>query len=177
MAAHVALAQVAAPGNGTAVDKPKERHFGVSGSIGPLSLGVMTDVESRGAYGFARGGLGIAPQLWDPPIWFGGISFGVGGTLRLHRGWQLDLFADGILLWLRHDERDDKRLEFNSAVGVGAGLHYTSTKGFTLGFKLPILGVGFTPGHSSDGWRGLLFDHYFVAAAGGLCSVSVGYRL
>ena len=60
------------------------------------------------------------------------------------------------------------------AAGLGVGLHYTWSTGFTLGFTAPILGYAWAIGTVNTSYTGVV--GFFLASAVGLPLGYLGYR-
>ncbi|MGZ3425359.1 MAG: hypothetical protein ACXVCV_01865 [Polyangia bacterium] len=156
-----------------------ERHIGLQLYTGPGNL--MVDLDFGRFYGFVGGSIGY-------PIIFSGTSAQyAGGVLALGAQWRLtptsrwkfDLAGTLLPTWWSG---------FSMGIGVSAGFHWTSVSGFTVGFKIPVFGLG--PGYStvtgessssSSGYKAvntgaLLIANYYLEAAMALPIVSLGYR-
>jgi len=156
-----------------------DRHLGVHFGFGP---GIAAfDVDYRPFYLFASATLGL-PLFTDGHD--GAVMLGIGGTFRIVRSsaWQFDIFAHATVAWLEQSNCSSDafgNFTCNSgsqpfgAIGVGAGFHYTFANGFTVGFKVPVIGAAFAgPVHNS----GDMGAYYYLSAVMSLPIVSFGYR-
>jgi hypothetical protein len=136
------------------------RHFGLQLGLAPA---VTLDVEAGHFYGFLSADV-VLPMADTSLL---GFSGGAGATFALspRSHWNIDVFA----------HLDVARLgDFAVGGGVGLGFHYTASNGFTLGFKIPILGYSSTAG--SDGNSANSVAYYYLGAVMSLPVVSLGYR-
>jgi len=170
-----APAAAAEPAVRTVVDP--ERYFGLQIGIAPS---LMLDFQYRHFYAFLNGSL-LFPfisqsgfsngsygtyQLWD-------FMLGIGPTVRLsdQSRWHFDvLLLAGVFNW--DTNGNGRGGQAWGPVGVGFGFHYTLENGFTLGFKVPLIGASF--GDSSTPSESL--GRFYLATLGGVPFMSLGYR-
>lgn len=167
---------------------PKVRHIGLQLSTGPGNL--LVDFEYGRFYGFVGTSIGY-PVIFNNDSngnkQYVGAIVGAGATWRLspRSNWSFDLMGTLTPTWWGG---------FSMGIGVAAGFHYTSPTGFTVGFKIPILGVApgcnsvlgeetldYSTGIDSGGCRQVkggpsLVGNYYLQAGMSLPIISVGYR-
>ena len=162
-----ALAPAAAPAplsspSLVAAGPARERHFGVQLGLAP---GLMLDYEDGYFYGFVHADVVLPMASTGELLGFsagGGITF----ALASHSRWKMDVFA--------HLDPVHWGSDTNLGGGIGLGFHYTAANGFTLGFKIPILGYSGTFGGNDDAGSGVAF--YYLGGVMGLPVISLGYR-
>lgn len=172
----VAIQRADVTGLRVATDEPlreSDRHIGLQTATGPGN--VLVDVDTGRLYAYVGASIGY-------PIIFSGDHtdqyiagvVGAGGQWRISptSRWKFDLTGDLIPTYWGG---------FSIGIGVTGGFHYTSASGFTVGFKIPIIGVA--PGYSTlfnkhalINSGALLIANYYLEAAMELPIVSLGYR-
>src|SRR5262249_22676187 len=112
----------------------RERHVALFLGITP-SMGV--EVDYKLFYGFANASL-IFPAATDGSIQ--SVTSGLGLNFKLHprTHWKMEVF--GMASALRLDDEEP----WMGSLGLGIGFHYTSGGGFTIGFKVPLVGYAFS---------------------------------
>ena len=136
------------------------RHFGLQLGLAPA---VTLDVEAGHFYGFLSADL-VLPMADTQLLGFSGGA-GVTFALSPRSHWNMDIFA----------HLDIARFsEYDIGGGVGIGFHYTASNGFTLGFKIPILGYSGTNESNNNSAEGVAF--YYLGAVMSLPVISLGYR-
>jgi hypothetical protein len=136
------------------------RHFGLQLGLAPA---VTLDVEAGHFYGFLSADV-VLPMADTSLL---GFSGGAGATFALsaRSRWNIDIFA----------HLDVARLtDYDVGGGVGLGFHYTANNGFTLGFKIPILGYSSVGGSNSTSADSVAL--YYLGAVMSLPVISLGYR-
>ena len=165
--------RVRPPATPVAVEAPHvdtERHLGAH--LAALGVGVMAlDAEYRPIY-FLFSASVLATVL--SPNSIGGATIGLGYLRELSVHWALHLFVHISPTTIPTSgwfigSTDSPTSTFAIAVGVGAGLRYTSDNGFTLGVHLPIIGTAFSGDSSS-------VSDYHRTAIISMPLVSIGYR-
>lgn len=136
--------------------------MGLQLGVGPGN--VFLDVDYGHFYGFLGTSIGY-------PIIFSGsnndqffaFAVGAGGTWRIssHSNWKFDLVGTLTPTWWGG---------FSAGIGIAAGFHYTSPTGFTVGFKIPLIGA-------APGCNGVVGDGSFDGTSGGCNKVSGGAQL
>ncbi len=164
----------------------KERHWGLQVSQGVGN--VLLDLDYGHFYGF------VGTSIGYPILFTGGsgdqffafaVGAGVSWKMSAHSLWKFDLVGTLTPTWWGG---------FSAGIGVAAGFHYTSPSGFTVGFKIPVLGVApgcntvigssnndYSDGGGSSGCSRVsggpaLIGNYFMQAGMSLPVVSLGYR-
>jgi hypothetical protein len=184
----VAAPGPAAPPAEAADEAPAEakpRFVGLQLGFAPS---VMLDLDHGLLYAFANvsllslivtqyayfNGPGAASQVFVAAAGAGVSFLPFGGRSP----WHLDLFGlVGLDNW-----RGSGAPGFNLSLGLGVGVHCTLPSGFTVGFKLPVIGAGFalevSPvyGGSYGPSPSALLGHFFQAALFGFPVVSLGAR-
>lgn len=173
--------------NAPPVVKPRERHVGLQIATGPGNF--IVDFDYGRFYGFVGTSIGY-PLIFSRDENASGYKLylaaivAAGGQWKLTptSNWKFDLIATLTPTWWDG---------FSIGIGISAGFHYTSPTGFTVGFKIPVFGVG--PGCSpvlgEEDWSGTatkrcgniktgatLVGNYFLQAGMNLPMVSIGYR-
>lgn len=144
-------------------------------TYGAIAGVVALDVEYGRFYGFASTSLPLSVFVSDEYA-AGALGLGARFLMAHDKRWSFDVWAFGIPA--RTTFFDDYTTpELSLALGLGAGFHFTSPRGFTFGFKVPIVGSaislerqGFA--HATD--RAKVF---YAHSALTLPVVSFGYRL
>ena len=155
-----ASATTAAPDLSPPPPLAHNRHFGLQLGLAPA---LTLDLEAGHFYGFLSADL-VLPMATTQLL---GFSAGAGATFALspRSHWNIDIFA----------HLDIARVgEYAIGGGVGLGFHYTANNGFTLGFKIPILGYSSTGSSTSGSADSVAF--YYLGAVMSLPVVSLGYR-
>ena len=113
----------------------KPRHVSIGLGIAP-GLNVNADVGMF--YGFVNASL-VFPAATDGNL--AAFSIGAGLNFPLAKGsnWKFEVFP-----YLAPARLDSDG--WVVGLGVGVGVHYTNPSGFTIGFKVPILGYSFGGG-------------------------------
>jgi hypothetical protein len=162
-----AAATTAAPAAGApAVVAPgpaRDRHVGLQLGLAP---GLMLDLESGYFYGFLHADA-VLPMASSGSLLGFSIGGGVTFPIMSHSRWKMDVFL----------HFDPVRLgdEVNLGGGVGLGFHYTAANGFTLGFKVPVIGYsGSSNSYNNSAGAGVAM--YYLGAVMGLPVISLGYR-
>ncbi len=147
---------------------------------------VMVDLEWGRLYAFVNGSV-LTPffpsYAYDPvdgtssssPTW--AFTAGAGGSFSPFdsSGWRLDLFG---LLGLTNLAASGNAYgdPISFSVGVGVGLHYTAPSGFTVGFKLPLVGVAITGPSTTQTDFSSRLGQFYATHLVALPVVSLGYR-
>lgn len=155
------------------------RHVGLQLGVGPGN--VFLDVDYGHFYGFVGTSIGY-PIIFSgsDQAQFFGFGVGAGGTWRMspRSHWKFDLVGTLTPTWWGG---------FSAGIGIAAGFHYTSPSGFTVGFKIPLIGAA--PGcnkivgdyNENGGCQKVsggasLVGNYYLQAAMNLPLVTLGYR-
>ena len=140
--------------------------IGVIGGLGPAVLGF--DYEGKSIYGFVSGSILMPFLIFGSE---GGSSFfafsvGVAKSIKISKAsnWKFDfigILTPGYIYGLK------------IAFGLGVGFHATFDTGFTIGFKLPILGlaIGEYPNYFP-----FMVSEFYLMNFFGTPIVSFGYR-
>jgi hypothetical protein len=127
---------------------------------------VSVDVQVKRFYAFTSGNVGV-PLLSNGLI--GAFAIGTGYTFALSQPgdsmWFMDLFGLANPGWM-------SGAPF-LGIGAGLGLRFLHRSGFTMGFKLPLLGG--VIGANQSGTAAAV-GYFFLANAIALPVVSFGYR-
>ena len=155
----------------------EQRHFGLQFGLNPS---LMLDLQYGHFYGFLNGSLVLpmasANSTNGPILGFGiggGASWVVGRTQR----WHLDLFATVTPATVGSCSNNCTFVGF----GAGFGMHYTWASGFTLAWKIPVLGYAWV-NHSDNFFGSSRVDSgtavamYYLSSIMGLPVFSLGYR-
>jgi hypothetical protein len=142
---------------------PYDRHFGLLLGIPP---GVTLDVDYQLLYAFAD--VSVVFPLATSGKW-AAMSFGTGINFRLGGGWKFEVFA-----FYSPMRTDDSWGEWIHGVGAGVGMHYTMRNGFSVGFKVPVVGYSVTSTTHDSSENGVV--NFYFSAACGLPLLSLGYR-
>ncbi|MBI5545506.1 MAG: hypothetical protein HY901_16600 [Deltaproteobacteria bacterium] len=157
--------------------EPVDRHFGLQFGLGPGIL--MADLDYGLFYGFLSGSLALPMYSLgtDSPV--GGVTLAPGLSFKISddRNWHFDLFASASLGFYG----DTEYYGYSShvvthtvgSVGVGMGFHYTSQSGFSMGFKVPIIGLAFGDRVNSRESAG---GYYYLNALVSFPVATFGYR-
>ncbi|MGC4118091.1 MAG: hypothetical protein QM765_26780 [Myxococcales bacterium] len=156
-----------------------DRHFGVQFGLAPGILAL--DLAYGSFYGFLSGSLALPLYSIGSGNNFGGITLAPGLTFKLADGhnWYFDLFVHGTVAWYGHQDYGyypygyTKRTSVDGSAGLGMGFHYTSPSGFTVGFKLPIIGAAFGEDVSDQKSSG---GYYYLNALVSFPAATIGYR-
>ena len=151
----------------------RERHFALNLGLAPA---IDLDLDYGLFHGFLNGSL-VLPMASAGDLLGFSIGAGVSWRPTTHSRWRIDAFVH-----IAPARMGDVWL-----IGVGAGLgaHYTYANGFTIGFKVPILGYsGCANSSSSSGsdpcssWTsaGGGVAGFYLSSVMGLPIVSLGYR-
>jgi hypothetical protein len=140
----------------------RARHFGLQLGLAP---GLMLDYESGHFYSFIHANA-VLPMASSGSLL--GFSAGLGGTFPImsNSRWKMDVFL--------HFDPVRFGSDVNLGAGFGIGFHYTAANGFTLGFKVPIIGYSGTINGNNSAANGVAF--YYLGGVMGLPVISLGYR-
>jgi hypothetical protein len=137
---------------------------------------VVVDADYKRLRGFASTSL-LLPlatasgnSTWIAAAIGAGVTLPMGKTSR----WQLDLFGQAVPF---HTTSYYTYLGF----GVGAGAHYTTASGFTLGISFPVFGFSTRLGSSPYGYDASFryndsLAYYYTGALAGMPLLTMGYR-
>jgi hypothetical protein len=146
--------------------EPRERHFGAQFGVLP---GLLLDVDYGYVYGFASMSI-LFPALesgrWIP------LAFGAGVNLPRDSAWKMEVFA----LYAPSCVEPSGKWWYHG-YGLGLGVHYTSSIGLTLSFKVPVLGSAFRTGR----WEGAFtvsdrVRRFYISGFSGMPFFTIGYR-
>jgi hypothetical protein len=137
---------------------------------------IAVDADYKYLRGFASTNL-LLPILtasgdsrWMAAAIGGGASFELGSSRR----WRLDVFGEVLPL------RTTSHYTY-VGFGIGAGLHYTSRSGFTLGVTFPVIGFSTRVGSSPTGYDPAFryndsLKYFYFAGLAGMPLLTLGYR-
>jgi hypothetical protein len=151
----------------------RPRFVGVFTSAPTLATGL--DLDAHGFYGSAS--MALAPLAFSRKLWMFGLDAGWSRHFASDSRWSFDLFVmatPGIF----PDSCDDCRdtTQYFLAAGLGAGVHATFDNGFSLSFKMPLLGYAYS---SSDSWGNRpseMFGLFYLLSAASQPFAAFGYR-
>jgi hypothetical protein len=147
----------------------RERHFGLNFGFSPS---IDLDLDAGLFHGFVNANL-VLPMASDGQILGFGAGGGVSFHVRPHSRWKLDVFAAVTpTRWGSSDTGGNWVVGF----GVGLGAHYTAKNGFTIGFKMPVIGYSAGNAFGGPSSSGTAVASYYLAGLMGLPVVSLGYR-
>lgn len=170
---HVIVLDDLAPA--TAPAQPERtRMIGVQMSL----LGTLAvDADYKWLHGFASTSLllPIATAQGGGSAWYAGAAgAGVAIPMGTTSRWKLDVFAE---LLPFHTTSFYTYL----GIGTGAGFHYTSASGFTIGFTMPVIGFSARLGSSPTGYDAPFryndsLKYFYASGLAGMPIVTLGYR-
>jgi hypothetical protein len=109
------------------------------------------------------------------PTW--AFTGGAGGSFTPFGSphWRLDLYG---LLGLTNLNATGSSFGDNpsASIGLGVGVHYTGSTGFTVGFKVPLVGLAFTGPSASQTDFSARLAQFYATHLVSLPIVSLGYR-
>lgn len=106
-----------------------------------------------------------------------GFCAGAGLSITLPSRWHFDVFADVAPLWWKGGPSSFGQEASYVGLGVGIGFHYTSPRGWAIGFKAPLLGAAPTLGGTGSGYDvTAATEMFYLANVVSLPMVSLGYR-
>jgi hypothetical protein len=141
---------------------PKPRHFALGLGIPPA---LSFDLDYRLFYAFGNLSLVFPAATGGGWVPFS-LGFGLNFALARNSAWKMEVFAQVTPMYFENN--------WWTGVGVGIGFHYTWRSGFTLGFKLPVLGYSFT--NKSYTQAGDSVAIYYLSYAMATPVAFVGYR-
>ena len=158
-----------------------DRHFGIMAGAGPIV--VALDADYRPFYGFVSSGLALPLYLQERDR-RGAVSLGLGGSWRLRpsTNWQIDIFGHATFGFDNHYDYSSYNPSTGSytyslrpygALGLGVGFHYTMQSGFTVGFKIPVIGGAFGGPVRDAPSSGA---YYYLATIISFPLATIGYR-
>jgi hypothetical protein len=142
----------------------RERHFALALGLPPA---VAIDVDYKLFYGFFNISL-VFPAATGGRWVSLGTGLGVNFRLSQRSRWKMEVF--GAITPLRFSENEP----WVVGIGLGLGFHYTTLSGFTVGFKVPVIGYGVQVGRGNRGGENA--GYYYLSSATGLPLASLGYR-
>jgi hypothetical protein len=139
-----------------------------------VNLGLFVfDVHRGRFYGFASANAGI-PLVTNGQV--GAFAIGLGSSTPLSRPsesmWFMDFFFEALPGWFAQPSSSAA----GPVVGLGAGLgfRFLQRRGFTVGFKVPVIGASFSGFSNFTPANSVGFFYLFNGVA--LPFVSFGYR-
>lgn len=147
-----------------------DRHVGLLLGIIPSA---MVDVDYKNFYAFGTANL-ILPIATDGRMWSASLGAGTTFHIKATSRFKLDIYMHANTVKGIDFNTEGNSSEFTTAVGIGFGGHTTWPSGFTLGFKVPVLGYAFGPNIRSSSHNGGAY--YYLTSLMSLPVFSIGYR-
>jgi hypothetical protein len=158
-----------------ATEPPVERMRAIGVQSSLLGTAVI-DVDYRKLRGFASMNL-LLPILTASggnPWYAASVGGGLSLPFGTNRRWRLDVFGQVMPF---------RSTSFYTYVGfgAGAGFHYTSASGFTMGITFPVIGFATRVGSSPHGYDASFryndsLAYYYLAGIAGMPLLTFGYR-